>query len=188
MPVSAIEHPNAQLTGVTQSGISKAYVLLTARSKITHYLYLPTIFDFGFQTLDCSFTSFPLSTLCILPTIPAAMDRVKWEKHQRDLIIEYAQAMYGAQSTFIHGWSVVTSKNKQGHYTAHAIVYKRPESFRRIKILQSGMSTADPKAALVSLLNELRSSLGELLFQSYSDEFTSKLQQNCREEFSLLIA
>lgn len=89
------------------------------------------------------------------------MESVKWQKHQHDLIIAHAQALYGAEYLWGFSWDVITSKTDEG-YTSHAIVYERRGSLKKWKALMSGGKEKDVDKALTGLLEELRRGLGKM--------------------------
>lgn len=88
------------------------------------------------------------------------------EKHQRDLILEHAQALYGAEYQYqSYTWSVILSKTNDAQYRAHVIYYERTGSYRKWATLKSGAKAQDVKRAMVTLLDELREEIGTKFFR-----------------------
>jgi hypothetical protein len=110
----------------------------------------------------CTPASIKPSLYLILPPIPSTMsaDIAKYRAHCRLLILEHAQALYGAQYPLNHTWSVITSKTNEGRYKAHVIVYQHVESLRVWTALKSGEKSRLETAALDNLLEGLRVDLG----------------------------
>lgn len=91
------------------------------------------------------------------------MDTVALATHRRTLILDLAQALFGSSYPLNHTWSVLTSKNKDGKYVAHVIVYELPNgSLQSWKVLMSGSRGSRIEASAGEyLLEELRGMLGE---------------------------
>jgi hypothetical protein len=91
---------------------------------------------------------------------------VLWEKQQRDLIIEHAQALFGANhQRQSHTWGVIMSKTSDARYKAHVIVYEGYDSFKKWITLRSGAKASDVKAAMAALLEGLREDIGQKCFR-----------------------
>jgi hypothetical protein len=91
---------------------------------------------------------------------------VLWEKQQRDLIIEHAQALFGANYQYpSYTWSVILSKTSDARYKAHVIYYERFQSFKKWVALRSGAKASDEKAAMAALLEGLREDIGQKCFR-----------------------
>jgi hypothetical protein len=106
------------------------------------------------------------------PTLPLShknkdttkMEQATVESHQRSLIIDHAQALYGAQYPINHTWAVLTTHLPRGilqpKYISHVIVYDQPGSLQTWRVL---VSTKDlhynEYSALRKLLDELKITL-----------------------------
>ena len=99
------------------------------------------------------------------------MESVKLAEHNRALIIEHAQAVYGdvyanfRQFSESSRWSVVIGKTAGGQYRAHVIVYNRPGSLEHPKLLKSGGEERLPHRALESLLENLMLEVTQRFFK-----------------------
>jgi len=90
------------------------------------------------------------------------MDTVALSTYRRTLIIEHAQALFGASYPLNHTWNVITSRTKEGRYVAHVIVYEFPNgSLQSWKVLKSGEKSRVEANAGENLLEELRGMLEE---------------------------
>jgi hypothetical protein len=98
------------------------------------------------------------------------MEQAAIQSHRRTLIIDHAQALYGAQYPVNHTWAVLTTHHAggklQGKFISHVIVYDQPGSLQTWRILASGKNPQfNEGSALEKLLDGLRVTLGKAMVE-----------------------
>jgi hypothetical protein len=98
------------------------------------------------------------------------MEQATTQSHHRTLIIDHAQALYGAQYPVNHTWAVLTTHHPggklQGKFISHVIVYDQPGSLQTWRVLVSGKNPQyDEASALEKLLDGLRITLTKRMME-----------------------
>jgi hypothetical protein len=99
------------------------------------------------------------------------MERTIIKSYLRTLIIDHAQALYGAQYPVNHTWAVLTTHPSGGKilpkFISHVVVYDQPGSLQTWRVLVSSKDQYyNESSALEQLLDELKTTLVKKMMEN----------------------